>query len=198
MAIKPKRTAQEIAARKRAMARALQLNAERRKREEELTGLAADFLTTRELETDVRSQLEEQITALRTAAEAECVRLRQQGAAVVARMVARGEGAGRIAGRLGVRVGEVRLLRDEAAVERGQETASREGRRHGRGDGAVAGMEQAPGRGGERGQAADPGGAGGGAAVGGAAAPSGVVPGVAGPVLRPPGTPGAGRPGTGE
>ncbi|MFC8248315.1 hypothetical protein [Streptomyces chartreusis] len=118
MAIKPKRTAQEIAARKRAMARALELNAERRKREEELTGLAADFLMTRELEADVHSALEKQIAALRAAAEAECVRLRQQGAAVVAVMVARGEGAGRIGQRLGVGVGEVRLLRDEAA-ERG-------------------------------------------------------------------------------
>lgn len=131
MAIKPKRTAQEIAARKRAMARALELNAERRKREEDLTGLAADFLMTRELEADVRSQLEEQIAALRAEAETECVRLRQQGAAVVAVMVARGEGAGRIAGRLGVGVGEVRLLRDEAA-QRVQEAAGRGGGAGGR------------------------------------------------------------------
>ncbi|WP_331748974.1 hypothetical protein [Streptomyces chartreusis] len=156
MATKAKRTAQEIAARKRAMTRALQLTAERRKREEELTGLAADFLMTRELEADVRGRLEEQIAALRAQAEAECVRLREQGAAVVAVMVARGEGAGRIAGRLGVGVGEVRLLRDETAV-RGQAA----GRRDGRGDGGV------------------------GAAVREGAGPSGVVVGVAGPSRAP-------------
>ncbi|MGW1362947.1 hypothetical protein ACWCQP_36765 [Streptomyces chartreusis] len=131
MATKPKRTAQEIAARKRAMARALELTAERRKREEELTGLAADFLTTRELEADVHSELKKQIARLRAAAEAECVRLRQQGAAVVAVMVARGEGAGRIGQRLGVGVGEVRLLRDEAA-QRVQEAAGRGGGAGGR------------------------------------------------------------------
>ncbi|MFJ1874162.1 hypothetical protein [Streptomyces chartreusis] len=155
MATKPKRTAQEIAARKRAMTRALELNSERRKREEELTGLAADFLMTRELEADVRGRLEEQIAALRAQAEAECVRLREQGAAVVAVMVARGEGAGRIAGRLGVGVGEVRLLRDEGAV-RGQAAGRRDG------------------RGGEVG-----------AAVREGAGPSGAVVGVAGPSRAP-------------
>ncbi|MGW6792401.1 hypothetical protein [Streptomyces chartreusis] len=143
MATKPKRTAQEIAARKRAMARALELNAERRKREEELTGLAADFLLTRELEADVRSALEEQIAGLRAEAEAECVRLRRQGAAVVAVMVGRGEGAGRIAGRLGVGVGEVRLLRDEAG-QRVQEAAGRGGGAGGRavvrGDAGLSGV----------------------------------------------------------
>ncbi|MGW2109935.1 hypothetical protein [Streptomyces sp. NPDC001948] len=115
MATKPKRTAQEIAARKRALARALDLNAERLKREQELTGLAADFLMTRELETDVLAALEEEIAGLRAVAEAECGRLRRQGASVVALLVARGEGAGRIAQRLGLGVGEVRQLRDDAA-----------------------------------------------------------------------------------
>ncbi|MFF3787137.1 hypothetical protein [Streptomyces sp. NPDC001933] len=126
MATKPKRTAQEIAARKRALARALDLNAERLKREQELTGLAADFLMTRELETDVLAALEEEIAGLRAVAEAECGRLRRQGASVVALLVARGEGAGRIAQRLGLGVGEVRQLRDDAA-SRVQEAAAGRG-----------------------------------------------------------------------
>uniref|UniRef100_UPI003F494046 hypothetical protein n=1 Tax=Streptomyces chartreusis TaxID=1969 RepID=UPI003F494046 len=140
MATKPKRSAQEIAARKRAMARALELNAERRQREEELTGLAADFLMTRELEADVRAALEAQIAGLRAQAESECVRLQQQGAAVVAVMVTRGEGAGRIAGRLGVGVGEVRLLRDEAAGRAGEAA----GRGGGAGDRAAVRDDAGP------------------------------------------------------
>lgn len=124
MATKPKRTARELAARKRALERALELNAERFKREQELTDMAADFLMTRELETDVMGGLEEQIAALRAAAQAECAELRRQGAAAVAVMVARGEGAGRIAQRLGVGIGEVRQLRDDAAG-RVQEVAGR-------------------------------------------------------------------------
>jgi len=124
MATKPKRTARELAARKRALERALELNAERFKREQELTDMAADFLMTRELETDVLGGLEEQIAALHAAAQAECAELRRQGAAAVALMVAHGEGAGRIAQRLGGVIGEVRQLRDDAAA-RVQEVAGR-------------------------------------------------------------------------
>ncbi|MFD9568149.1 hypothetical protein [Streptomyces sp. NPDC059994] len=115
MAIKPKRTAREIAARKRAMERALGFNAARLRREKELTDLAADFLQTRELEGDVLAVLEEDIARLRAEAQSRCEALHRQGATVVVSMTGKGEGAGRIAQRLGVGVGEVRQLRDSVA-----------------------------------------------------------------------------------
>ncbi|MFD9484116.1 hypothetical protein [Streptomyces sp. NPDC059991] len=117
MATKPKRTAREIAARTRAMERALGLNAARLRREKELTELAADFLETRELEADVLAVLEEDIARLRTEAASRCEALHRQGATVVVSMTAKGEGAGRIAQRLGVGVGEVRQLRDSATPD---------------------------------------------------------------------------------
>ncbi|MFI1203554.1 hypothetical protein ACH4VR_29680 [Streptomyces sp. NPDC020883] len=121
MAGKVKKSAAALAARRRAMARALELNAERLQRERELTDLAADFLETRELEGDVVAELEAQIAQLRAEAAERCEGLRREGAQVVAAMVGRNEGVGRIARRLGVGVGEVRELRDAAAGARERE-----------------------------------------------------------------------------
>ncbi|MFE0063084.1 hypothetical protein ACFWZ5_44260, partial [Streptomyces sp. NPDC059003] len=191
MASKAKRTAHEIAARKRALARALELNADRIKREQELTALAADFLETRELQADVHGQLEQQIAVLRQEAARAGERLRRRGAAVIAVMTARGEGAGRIAGRLGLGVGEVRQLRDEAAAREQQDTED-QGDEGVRGRLAAGTGVRAAGPGTTGGTTGTAGGAGG--AAGGAGGAAGTAGGAA---VLPPGQhrPGAASPG---
>jgi len=113
-----RKSAQQLAAREKARAKAQELTA----RHEKLIDLAADFFEQQEHADQVRADAQAKADAILAKAEADAAEAIRNGASTVAAMVAAGEPKSAVAARLGLSGVELKKLLDLDAAERSEST----------------------------------------------------------------------------
>jgi Na+-transporting NADH:ubiquinone oxidoreductase subunit NqrC len=114
----PRKSAQQLAAREKARAKAQELTA----RHEKLIDLAADFFEQQEQAEQVRAEAQRKADAILAKAEEDAAAATRAAAGTVAAMVAAGEPKSAVASRLGVSGAELKKLLDLAAAGRSEAT----------------------------------------------------------------------------
>jgi hypothetical protein len=114
----PRKSAQQLAAREKARAKAQELTA----RHEKLIDLAADFFEQQEQSDQVRADARAKVDAILAKAEEDAAAATRSSASTVAAMVAAGEPKSAVAARLGLSGAELKKLLDLDAAERSEAT----------------------------------------------------------------------------
>jgi len=114
----PRKSAQQLAAREKARAKAQELTA----RHEKLIDLAADFFEQQEQADQVRADAQAKADAILAKAEEDAAAATRSAAGTVAAMVAAGEPKSAVASRLGVSGAELKKLLDLDAAGRSEAT----------------------------------------------------------------------------
>jgi hypothetical protein len=114
----PRKSAQQLAAREKARAKAQELTA----RHEKLIDLAADFFEQQEQSDQVRADARAKVDAILAKAEEDAAAATRSSASTVAAMVAAGEPKSAVAARLGLSGAELKKLLDLDAAERSDAT----------------------------------------------------------------------------
>jgi hypothetical protein len=113
-----RKSAQQLAAREKARAKAQELTA----RHEKLIDLAADFFEQQEQADQVRADAQAKADAILAKAETDAAEAIRKGAAMVAAMVAAGEPKSAVAARLDLSSAELKKLLDLNADKRNEST----------------------------------------------------------------------------
>ena len=119
----PRKSAQQLAAREKARAKAQELTA----RHEKLIDLAAEFFEQQEQADQVRAEAQAKADAILAKAEEDAETATRNAAGTVAAMVAAGEAKSAVAARLGLSGSEVKKMLDLDAAERSKATPSAAG-----------------------------------------------------------------------
>jgi len=114
----PRKSAQQLAAREKARAKAQELTA----RHEKLIDLAAEFFEQQEQADQVRAEAQAKADAILAKAEEDAEAATRSAAGTVAAMVAAGEAKSAVAARLGLSGSEVKKMLDLDAAERSEAT----------------------------------------------------------------------------
>jgi hypothetical protein len=114
----PRKSAQQLAAREKARAKAQELTA----RHEKLIDLAADFFEQQEQSDQVRADARAKVDAILAKAEEDAAAATRSSASTVAAMVAAGEPKSAVAARLGLSGAELKKLLGLDAAERSEAT----------------------------------------------------------------------------
>ncbi|MCY1245446.1 hypothetical protein ACFVWT_18490 [Arthrobacter sp. NPDC058288] len=119
----PRKSAQQLAAREKARAKAQELTA----RHERLIDLAAEFFEQQEQADQVRAEAQAKADAILAKAEEDAEAATRSAAGTVAAMVAAGEAKSAVAARLGLSGAEVKKMLDLHAAERSEATPATAG-----------------------------------------------------------------------
>ncbi len=114
----PRKSAQQLAAREKARAKAQELTA----RHEKLIDLAAEFFEQQEQADQVRADAQAKADAILAKAEEDAEAATRNAAGTVAAMIAAGEPKSAVASRLGVSGAELKKLLDLGAAGRSEPT----------------------------------------------------------------------------
>jgi hypothetical protein len=115
----PRKSAQQLAAREKARAKAQELTA----RHEKLIDLAAEFFEQQEQADQVRADAQAKADAILAKAEEDAAAATRTAAGTVAAMVAAGEPKAAVAARLGITGAELKKLLDQAPAATGPATS---------------------------------------------------------------------------
>lgn len=116
----PRKSAQQLAAREKARAKAQELT----ERHEKLIDLAAEFFEQQEQAEQVRAEAEQKAAAIMAKAEADADTALRGAASTVRAMVDAGEGKAAVAARLGLNGTEVKRMLDLVADQAAEPTAT--------------------------------------------------------------------------
>ncbi|KQR64057.1 hypothetical protein ASF98_11120 [Arthrobacter sp. Leaf337] len=130
----PRKSAQQLAAREKARAKAQELTA----RHEKLIDLAAEFFEQQEQADQVRAEAQAKADAILAKAEEDAAAATRGAAGTVAAMLAAGEAKSAVAARLGLSGVEVKKMLDLHAAERSEATPATTGEEQGEDQAAAA------------------------------------------------------------